>query len=164
MLAGDFSKAIIGIRQDISFKMFTEGVISDDTGAVVLNLMQQDAVAMRMVMRLAYATVNPVTVMQKGTAITARWPFGAVLGTGTTPPTSGPINVVGTYPGGTMAAGASTDGSSDGEEEQVSTWEQNARKAREAAENREEADSGNGGSRSTVTRTTHTRRSTGKDD
>jgi HK97 family phage major capsid protein len=82
LLAGDFSKAIIGVRQDISFKMFTEGVISDNNGVVVLNLMQQDAVAMRMVMRLAYATVNPVTIMQPGKGITTRWPFGAVATTG----------------------------------------------------------------------------------
>lgn len=94
LLAGDFTKSIIGMRQDISFKMFTEGVISDDTGKVILNLMQQDSVAMRMTMRLAYATVNPVTIMNPGSAITARWPFAALLPTGTTPPTGGPINVV----------------------------------------------------------------------
>jgi HK97 family phage major capsid protein len=81
LIAGDFSKAIIGVRQDISFKLFTEGVISDANGAVVLNLMQQDAVAMRMVMRLAYATVNPVTIMQPGKGITTRWPFGVVATT-----------------------------------------------------------------------------------
>lgn len=82
LIAGDFSKAIIGVRQDISFKLFTEGVISDSNGVVVLNLMQQDAVAMRMVMRLAYATVNPVTIMQPGKGITTRWPFGIVAAPG----------------------------------------------------------------------------------
>jgi HK97 family phage major capsid protein len=94
MLAGDFTKSIIGIRQDITFQMFTEGVISDDTGAVVLNLMQQDAVAMRMVMRMAYATINPVTIMNPGGTITQRWPFAALLPTGATPPTEGPIDVI----------------------------------------------------------------------
>jgi len=102
LLAGDFTKSIIGIRNDISFKMFTEGVISDDTGKVILNLMQQDSVAMRMTMRLAYATVNPVTIMQPGSAITARWPFGAVLGVGTTAPAGGSISVIQTYPAGTL--------------------------------------------------------------
>jgi hypothetical protein len=94
LLCGDFTKSIIGMRQDISFKMFTEGVISDDTGKVILNLMQQDSVAMRMTMRLAYATVNPVTIMRPGDAITARWPFGAILPTGATPPTISPISVI----------------------------------------------------------------------
>src|SRR5580704_569164 len=78
VLAGDWTKAIIGIRQDMTFKLFTEGVISNDSGGVVLNLMQQDAVAMRLVMRLAYATVNPVTIMQRSKTITQRFPFGAV--------------------------------------------------------------------------------------
>ena len=94
MLCGDFTKSIIGIRSDISFKMFTEGVISNDSGAVIMNLMQQDAVAMRMTMRLAYATVNPVTIMQPGSAITARWPFGAILPVGATAPGASAINVV----------------------------------------------------------------------
>ena len=78
VLGGDWGKAIIGLRQDISFKLFTEGVISDDSGKVILNLMQNDAVAMRLTMRLAYATVNPVTIMEKNKTITQRFPFGAV--------------------------------------------------------------------------------------
>ena len=97
MLCGDFSKSIIGIRSDISFKMFTEGVISNDSGVVIMNLMQQDAVAMRMTMRLAYATVNPVTIMQPNAVISGaapqRWPFGAILPVGATPPTSSPLSV-----------------------------------------------------------------------
>src|SRR5215469_6837006 len=108
MLAGDWKKAIIGIRQDISFKMFTEGVVSDDTGKVILNLMQQDAVAMRMVMRLAYATVNPATVMNKNKTITQRWPFGTVLGVGSTAPVAGPITVVQSYPAGTFLSADGT--------------------------------------------------------
>jgi hypothetical protein len=98
LLAGDFTKSIIGIRRDISFKMFDQGVISNDSGQVIMNLMQQDSVAMRMTMRLAYACVNPVTIMNPGQAITARWPFGTVLPSGATPPTSAPINVIGSNP------------------------------------------------------------------
>ena len=94
LLAGDFSKSIIGIRKDISFKMFTEGVISDDTGKVILNLMQQDTVAMRMTMRLAYATVNPVNIMKPTDSITARWPYAALLPVGATPPAQSAIGVI----------------------------------------------------------------------
>lgn len=94
MLAGDFDKSMIGIRNDISFKMFTEGVISDDTGKVILNLMQQDSVAMRMTMRLAYATVNPVTIMKPTSTITQRWPFAALLPVGATAPGQSAINVI----------------------------------------------------------------------
>jgi HK97 family phage major capsid protein len=152
LLCGDFTKAIIGIRQDISFKMFTEGVVSDATGKVILNLMQQDAVAMRMVMRLAYATVNPVTVMNPARAMTARWPFGALLGKGATPPATGPINIIGTYPGGTLL---SSDQQAV-EEGDVSEWEQNARESRDAALTR----SGEEGDNGKPVRSTHARRST----
>jgi HK97 family phage major capsid protein len=104
LLCGDFSKAIIGVRQDITYKTFTEGVISDDTGKVILNLMQQDSVALRLTMRLAYATVNPVTIM-KPTAVMSgsnpqRWPFGAVLPVGATAPTAAALTTVQTYPAG----------------------------------------------------------------
>jgi HK97 family phage major capsid protein len=76
LLMGDWSKAIVGVRQDISFKLFTEGVISDDDGKVVLNLMQQDSVAMRVVMRVAFATANPATRLNTDSA--TRSPFAAV--------------------------------------------------------------------------------------
>jgi len=83
LIAGDWTKAVVGIRQDISFKLFTEGVISDDSGNVVLNLMQQDSIAMRLTMRMAYATANPVTVMEPtlsidGSGTALRWPFGVI--------------------------------------------------------------------------------------
>jgi HK97 family phage major capsid protein len=60
LITGDWSKAIVGIRQDITFRIFTEGVISDDDGVVILNLMQQDSVAMRAVMRIGWALANPI--------------------------------------------------------------------------------------------------------
>ncbi len=61
VIAGDWSKAIVGTRQDLTYKVFTEGVISDESGNVVLNLMQQDSVALRAVMRCAWAVADPVT-------------------------------------------------------------------------------------------------------
>lgn len=79
LIAGDWSKAIVGMRQDISWKMFSEGVISDGNGVVVLNLMQQDSVALRVTMRLAYATANPVTRLQANDNL--RYPFGVITPT-----------------------------------------------------------------------------------
>ena len=76
LIAGDWSKAIIGMRQDITWKMFDQGVISDGSGAVVLNLMQQDSVALRVTMRVAYATSNPVTTLN--TDSNTRFAFGVV--------------------------------------------------------------------------------------
>lgn len=66
LIAGDFSKAIVGVRQDVSFKVFDQGVISDGAGAVVLNLMQQDSVALRVTARFAFATANPATAEKDG--------------------------------------------------------------------------------------------------
>ena len=76
LIGGDWTKAIIGMRQDITWKMFDQGVISDGSGAVVLNLMQQDSVALRVTMRVAYATSNPVTMLNSDA--NTRFPFGVV--------------------------------------------------------------------------------------
>jgi HK97 family phage major capsid protein len=76
IVAGDWSKAIIGIRQDITFRIFTEGVISDEDGKVILNLMQQDSSVMRVVMRIGFVVANPIN--RKSQVAADRYPF-AVL-------------------------------------------------------------------------------------
>jgi HK97 family phage major capsid protein len=80
LIAGDRSAAILGVRQDITFKLFTEGVISDDSGNVLLNLMQQDAVAMRAVGRFAFAVANPTTLEEPTEA--NRFPFAVLVNSG----------------------------------------------------------------------------------
>jgi HK97 family phage major capsid protein len=79
LFAGDWSKAIVGMRQDISWKLFTEGVISDADGKVLLNLMQQDSVALRVVMRMGWAVANPATRLAPTEA--SRFYFGAIQST-----------------------------------------------------------------------------------
>lgn len=76
IIAGDFTKAIIGVRKDITYEIFKEGVIQDNTGAIVYNLLQQDMVAMRVTMRLAYTTVNPVNFSNLDG--TTRYPFAVM--------------------------------------------------------------------------------------
>ena len=61
LIAGDFSQMVIGVRQDITYKILDQAVISDADGKVILNLAQQDSVAIRAVMRVAYALTIPVT-------------------------------------------------------------------------------------------------------
>src|SRR5690606_33971344 len=46
MIVGDWGEAIIGVRQDITFKMFDQGVIQDGAGNIVHNLLQNDMVAL----------------------------------------------------------------------------------------------------------------------
>jgi HK97 family phage major capsid protein len=55
---------VVGVRQDISFKLFTEGVIQDDTGAIVYNLMQQDMSAMRVTFRVGWQVANVINYDQ----------------------------------------------------------------------------------------------------
>jgi HK97 family phage major capsid protein len=76
MIAGDKNQGIIGIRQDITYKLLTEAVVQDNTGAIIYNLAQQDMVAMRVVFRVAFAVPNPITYEQPTTG--SRYPF-AVL-------------------------------------------------------------------------------------
>ncbi len=80
LIVGDRSAAILGVRQDFSFEIFREGIIQDGNGAIVLNLMQQDAVAMRAVGRFAFAVANPVN-RENGTDAT-RFPFAVLVNTG----------------------------------------------------------------------------------
>ena len=61
MLAGDFNYARYAIRQDITFKMFDQGVITNGEGGVAISLMENDCVAMRAVIRLGWALPKPVT-------------------------------------------------------------------------------------------------------
>ena len=61
-IVGDCDQLVYSIRQDITFKIFTEGVIQNPaTGAIEYNLMQNDMVALRAVMRLGWEVANPVT-------------------------------------------------------------------------------------------------------
>lgn len=76
-VCGDFSKAIVGIRQDVTVKVLTEATITDGAGAVVLSLAEQDMVALRMVFRVAFATANPVTPLATNAA--TRSPFAVLL-------------------------------------------------------------------------------------
>lgn len=76
LIAGDWTKAVLGVRQDITYRIFTEGVISDDSGKVILNLMQQDSAAMRAVMRIGYCVANPLSRMAPDEA--SRFPFSVV--------------------------------------------------------------------------------------
>ena len=76
MFSGDFRQAVYAMRQEITYKVLTEAVIQDNTGNIVYNLAQQDMVALRAVMRLAWQVPNPVNRMQP--TADSRYPF-AVL-------------------------------------------------------------------------------------
>lgn len=60
LLTGNFDYARYAIRQDITFKVFDQGVITDGSGKVSLSLMENDCVALRAVMRIGWALPKPV--------------------------------------------------------------------------------------------------------
>ena len=76
LLAADWTKFVAGIRQDITYDLFSEGVISDAEGKVILNLMQQDSKALRVVFRVGFQVANPLTRLNGVEA--ARYPAGVV--------------------------------------------------------------------------------------
>lgn len=62
MFAGDWAELVYSIRQDITFKIFDQGVVQDPSdNSIVYNLMQNDMVALRAVMRLGWEIPNPKT-------------------------------------------------------------------------------------------------------
>lgn len=73
MVTGDWTKAVYAIRQDITFDVFDSGVVSDDTGKVVYNLMQNDMKAIRMVIRLGWNVLNPINAVNSDGS--TRFPF-----------------------------------------------------------------------------------------
>lgn len=75
-LAGDRSQGILGVRQDIQYKLLTEAVIQNEAGAIQYNLAQQDMVALRVTFRVGFQVANPLTLSNENNA--SRYPF-AVL-------------------------------------------------------------------------------------
>ncbi len=74
LIAGDFQQLVVGVRQDFTYKLITEGVITDNTGAIQYNLPQQDMVALRIVFRVGWQVSNPINRDQ--TTEASRYPFG----------------------------------------------------------------------------------------
>lgn len=77
MLSGDFTKLVYSFRTDITFKVLDQAVIQDNAGAIVYNLAQQDMIALRAVMRLAWQVPNPINAVQPTEA--NRYPFSVLV-------------------------------------------------------------------------------------
>lgn len=93
MIAGDWSELVYSIRQDITFKIFDQGVVQDPSdNSIVYNLMQNDMVALRAVMRLGWEIPNPKTAyndtMSKYCPFAVYAPAGTVNTVTVTPATA----------------------------------------------------------------------------
>ena len=63
LLAGNFDCVRYALRQDLTYKILTEASLTDADGKVILNLAQQDCVALRAVMRLGWALPKPLNAV-----------------------------------------------------------------------------------------------------
>jgi HK97 family phage major capsid protein len=77
LICGDWSQLIYAIRQDVTWKVLDQAIIQDTDGSILYNLAQQDMVAIRAVMRIAWQIPNPINRINEDED--TRYPF-AVLG------------------------------------------------------------------------------------
>ncbi len=77
MISGDWNQLIYAMRQDITYKIASEATIQNAGGGIEYNLFQQDMVALRAVMRVAWALPNPLNRVNQTDA--TRLPFAALL-------------------------------------------------------------------------------------
>lgn len=109
MIVGDWSQLVYAIRQDMTFKIFTEGVIQDpSTKAITYNLMQNDMVALRAVMRLGWEIANPINAYN--TDIENPFPFSVYGKSGTVSTVSVKPSTATVKKGGTQAFTATVAG------------------------------------------------------
>lgn len=76
MFSGDWSQLVWAIRQDITFKLLDQSVLTDNAGNIVFNLPQQDMVALRAVIRLGWQLPNPINRVRPIEG--QRYPFGVL--------------------------------------------------------------------------------------
>jgi HK97 family phage major capsid protein len=60
-ITGDWDALLVGVRQDISYDLSTEGIIADSAGVVLVSAFQDDQVLMRVHARFGVVVAQPVT-------------------------------------------------------------------------------------------------------
>ena len=77
LFAGDWTQLVWSMRKDMQFKALDQAVLTDAAGNIIWNLPQQDMVALRCTMRLAFALPNPINLVNQTAA--TRYPFSVLL-------------------------------------------------------------------------------------
>ena len=76
-LVGDWTQFVVGVRQDITMKILDQAVITDNTGAIIYNLPQQDMTAIRLTFRVGWQVANIINYDQATEA--NRYPVARIL-------------------------------------------------------------------------------------
>lgn len=84
LIALDWSKFLVAIRKDMTVEFSDQATITDGSGKVVYNLFQQNAVAMKVTMRIGYQVAKPPTALQSDKK--KRFPAGVVVPVSSTTP------------------------------------------------------------------------------
>jgi hypothetical protein len=73
-LVGDWTKLLVGIREDITFELSSDAVLTDGAGNVVISAFESDVTAARCFMRVAVAIAQPV--QPDGSGVVTPFAFG----------------------------------------------------------------------------------------
>lgn len=76
-IAYDATEFVVGVRDDITWKLLDQAVIQGPDGQILYNLAQQDMVAMRMTLRIGWQVANTINYDQPDED--SRYPAGALL-------------------------------------------------------------------------------------
>ena len=82
LISGDWKQVVWAMRKDITYKVLTEGVITDDSTPreILHNLAQDDMVGLRITFRMGWQLPNPINRVNTNAA--TRFPFAALTPTG----------------------------------------------------------------------------------
>ncbi len=76
LVAGDFTKGLLGIRRDLTFELSNEAVIQNGAGTIQYNAFQQDLTLLRVTFRAGFVVANPMRLDQMTEA--SRYPFATL--------------------------------------------------------------------------------------
>lgn len=82
LISGDWDQLVYSIRKDITYKVLTEGVITDTSSPrqIIHNLGQDDMIALRVTFRMGWQLPNPLNRINADAA--TRYPFAALAPAG----------------------------------------------------------------------------------
>lgn len=78
LVSGEWNQMVWAIRQDITWKVLTEAVLTDNSSPpqILFNLAQDDMSALRVVFRVGWALPNPINLVNQDEA--TRYPFATL--------------------------------------------------------------------------------------